>query len=202
MSTLQIEQRGKGKPAQLRRQGLLPVALIERNHETSLYQTSITSLKTAMAAADGLGRVDVEIAGGGKKKAIVKNIEKNFVRQEILTVTLQEVSEDDVMKMDIPVVAINAPADIDGQDVTLMHPTDHVKVRGKMSAMPSQIEVDCSKLQPGDHINAGDIKLPEGIELLSSADSTLFSLQHVKEVSLEPEIGEEPSEEATEEASE
>ncbi len=195
MSILQIEKREKGKPAQLRRRGLLPVALVERSHTTSLYQTSELDLKKAMAAADGLGRVDVEIAGQSKKvKAIVKHIEKNFVHQEILTVTLQEVSEDDVVRIELPIVPINVPADIDGQDVNLLQQTDFIKVRGKMSAMPEQIEIDCANMAVGDHVSAGDLKLPEGIELQSSPDATLVSLQFVKEVSLEPETAEEPAE--------
>jgi large subunit ribosomal protein L25 len=210
MSVLHVERRTAGKPAQLRRRGLLPMALVGRDRTTTLIQATEHDLRKAMATADGLGRLDLEIEGEKKpRKVMVKQVDKDFVHQQILCVTLVEVSGDDVVKLDILIVGINMPEDFEGHGLSLMHPTDHVKVRGKMSAMPERIEVDLSHLEVGHHINAGDLQLPEGIELLSSPDSTIFSLQHLKVASLEPEAAEGegeateevPSEEGAEEES-
>jgi large subunit ribosomal protein L25 len=188
MSVLQVERRTSGKPAQLRKQGLLPMALVERNHTTTLIQARETDLRKAMATADGLGRLDLEIAGEKKaRKVMVKQVDKDFIDQQILCVTLVEVSMDDVVKLDLPVLGINVPEDFEGHGLSLTHPTDHIKVRGKMSAMPERLEVDLSHLEVGHHINAGDVALPDGVELISSADATLFSLQVLKAASLEPE---------------
>lgn len=192
MSVLHAERRTSGKPAQLRKRGVLPMALIGRDHSTTLIQATEMDLKKAMAAADGLGRLDLEIEGEKKpRKVLVKHIDKDFIHQQILCATLVEVSADDIVKIDLPVVAINVPEDFEGHGLSLTHPMDHIKVKGKMSAMPERIEVDLSKLEVGHHINAGDVQLPDGIELVSSADSTLFSLQVLKAVSLEPEVAEE-----------
>src|SRR5579862_1748057 len=191
MSVLQVERRAGGKPAKLRKQGLLPMALVERNHTTTLIQATEVALRKAMAGADGLGRLDLEIAGEKKaRKVMVKNIEKNFIKQQILCVTLVEISADDVVKLDLAILAINVPEDFEGGSLSLMRPTSHINVRGKVSAMPDRIEIDLSHLEVGHHISAGDVQLPEGIELLSSPDATLFSLQILKAASLEPETAE------------
>jgi large subunit ribosomal protein L25 len=130
--------------------------------------------------------LDLEISGEKKaRKVIVKQIDKDFVHQQILCVTLVEVSADDIVKIDVPIVAVNVPEDFEGHGLSLTHPTSRIQLRGKMSAMPERIEVDLSTLEVGHHINAGDVQLPEGVELLSSADATLFSLQHLKAASLE-----------------
>ncbi|HTQ11410.1 MAG TPA: hypothetical protein VMI31_15200 [Fimbriimonadaceae bacterium] len=195
MSVLQVEARGSAKPAQLRRKGILPMALVQRDHSTKLIQAPEAELRKAIAHADGLGRLDIEIAGEKKpRKVMVKYIEKNFIKQEVLCATLVEVSGDDIVKLDIPVHPINVPENFEGAGLSLMHPTDHLKVRGKMSLMPERIDVDLSHLEIGHHINASDVQLPEGIELLSSPDATLFSLQILKAASLEPEIPAEPAE--------
>jgi len=195
MSALQVEARASAKPAQLRRKGILPMALVQRDRSTKLIQATEADLRKAMSHADGLGRLDIEISGEKKpRKVMVKHIEKNFIRQEILCVTLVEVSADDIVKLDIPVHPINVPENFEGAGLSLMHPTDHLKVRGKMSLMPERIDVDLAHLEVGHHINAGDIALPEGIELLSSPDATLFSLQILKAASLEPEVPTEPAE--------
>lgn len=192
MSVLQVQPRAAGKPAKLRRQGLLPMALVGRDHSTTLIQASELDLRRAMAAADGLGRMDLAIEGEKKpRKVMVKHVDKDFVHQQILCVTLVEVSADDVVRLDLPIVATHLREDFEGSGLSLMHPTDHIKVRGKMSSMPERIEVDLSHLEVGHHINAGDLQLPEGLELISSPDATVFSLQVLRVASLEPEAVEE-----------
>ena len=47
------------------------------------------------------------------------------------------------------------------------------------------------------HINAGDVKLPEGVDLVSSPDAVLFTVAFVAAPVLEAES---PTEEPTEEA--
>jgi large subunit ribosomal protein L25 len=203
MSVLQVEHRTSGKPAQLRRRGLLPMALVERNHTTTLIQASEHDLRKAVQGADGLGRLDIEIAGETKaRKVMVKHIEKDFIRQQILCVTLVEVSAEDVVKFDLPIIGVNIPEDFEGHGLSLMNPTDHIKVRGKMSALPERIEIDLSHLEVGHHVNAGDVQLPEGVELISSPDATLFSLQVLKAASLEPEGAAEAAVEEEEEVAE
>ncbi len=164
------------------------MALVDRSHATTLIQATEADLQSAMAGADGLGRLDLEIEGEkGQRKVIVRQVDKDFMRQQILHVTLAEVTESDVVKMDIRVVSVGVPEDLETMDLQLSHPTDHVTLRGKMSAMPEVLEVDVSQLHVGHHVSAGDLQLPPGIELLSSADATLFSLTQVKEQVLEPE---------------
>jgi len=109
------------------------------------------------------------------------------------------VSDRDVVKLDVPVMAINHGEDEQG--TVLTQPTTHVRLQGKMSDIPAHVEVDVSGLEVGHHINASDLDLAEGIKLLSSPDATLFSLQYLRAVSLEPEVSEEPIEgEAEQEA--
>ena len=199
MSVLQVEPRVSGKPAKLRRSGLLPMALVGRDHKTVLIQATEQALRKAMAGADGLGRLDLEIAGEKKpRKVMLKHIDKDFIKQQILCVTLVEVSADDVVKIDVNIFATNIPEEFEGHGLSFTQPTSSVKVRGKMSVLPERIDVDVSSLEVGHHVAAGDLTLPEGVELLSSPDSTIFSLVHLKAAVLEPETAAEG--EVTEEA--
>ena len=195
MSIFQAQRRPEKalKPHQMRREGIIPMALISRDHGTSLLQAKRTDVHYALRHLDGHGGIELEIEDEkGKKKVIVKNVENNPLKGGILSVTLQEVSAKDVVKLDVSVVPINHGEDEQG--TVLTQPTTHVKLQGKMSDMPSVIEVDVSTLEVGHHINAGDVTLPDGVKLLSSADATLFSMQVLKAVSLEPEVSEEPVE--------
>lgn len=190
MSMFQVAKREAAKPKQLRKQGMLPMALVERTHETVLIQAPVNSLREAMARLDSHGRMEFQMEGSTTtRRAIVKHIEQDALRHELIHVTLQEVADDDLVKMDVPVVA-TGHADL-GEGVSLTTITDHLKVRGKMSAIPERIEVEVTNLAVGDHVAAGDIALPEGVDLLSPADATLFTVSIIRDEPAETGLVEE-----------
>lgn len=188
MSMFQVErrQREAAKPKQLRKRGLLPMALVERSHETMLIQAPVEELRQAMAHVDGHGRMELQISGeGGSRRAIIKHVEHDPFKRELIHVTLQEVADEDTVKMDIPVVAIGHSELAEGSGVALQTVTDHLKVRGRVMDLPEHVEVDISNLGVGEHICAGDIPLPNGVELLTPADVMLFNMMLIREPSLE-----------------
>jgi large subunit ribosomal protein L25 len=204
MSILNARPRLGGKPQHLRRDGILPLALVEKSHNTLMLQTNLDEMKKAAAHVDGLGRLDLQIEGEKRpRKVMIKHVDKDYIKQRLMHVTFQEVSEDDTIKVDILVVGSGTPQAVTDGEGVLMQATDHIKLRGKMSDMPESITVDVSGLALHETIQAGGIELPEGIELLSSPESTLFSVTTIAEPVLEPEIavqeGEDeiPADEAT-----
>lgn len=186
MSLFQVQRREKGlKPKQLREKGTIPMAFVERNHETIPIQAPSHELREAMRHTDGRGTLELDF-DGHKRKAIVKSVDHDALKGELIHITLQEVSEDDQVRVDIPVVAVghNDDADTNGIQVTAV--TDVLKVKGKLKDIPEKIEVDISRLSVGEHISAGEAALPEGVELVSAADATLFTVSYIQEPDLEP----------------
>jgi large subunit ribosomal protein L25 len=187
------------------------MALLERKHGTMLIQASIDDLRNAIRHADGLGRLDIMVDGEKKaRKAIVRTVENDPIKHQMIHVTLQEVSDDDMIRLDVPVVALGVPTAMEDTEFVLMQTADHLKIRGRMADMPEKIEVDVTGLELGHHISAGDVTLPEGMELQSSPETTLFTLRQPTVMTEEPaeaeaaegEGEETPAEESKEEASE
>lgn len=188
MSMFQVENRSRdgAKPKQLRKSGLLPMALVERSHETKLLQAPFEDLREAMRHLDGHGAMEFQISGeAGPRKAIVKHIEKDAIKRELVHVTLQEVSDEDSIKMDLPIILRGHVEDEQG--ITLTQVLDHLKVRGKLKNMPDHVEINVGGMTVGSHIEAGQIELPEGIESLSPSDATVATLSVVSEPVLETE---------------
>lgn len=189
MATFQVFPRESSvKAKKLRQQGLVPIALIDRNHQPTLVQASLLELRRAVARADSHGTVEIQLQGEKQtRKAMVRNIEHDALKHQVLSVTLQEVADDDMLKLDVPIVAIGTPRALEeGSNVMLETPTDHVKLKGKVVELPDHLEVDVTGLGLGEHISASDLQLPSGVELLSPPDAVLFSCKVVREVSEEP----------------
>jgi large subunit ribosomal protein L25 len=165
------------------------MAFVEKSHETTLLQAPIDGMKSAIRAADGLGRVSLQFEGekGRPRKAILKNIEVDPLRHEIIHITLQEVSEDDVVTVDIAVHAVGTPTAAETEELLFTQATDTIKVKGKLSSLPESIEYDVSGMEANSHVEAGALPLPDGVDLASSPDATVFSLRPSALATAEPE---------------
>lgn len=189
MSVFQVSRRSSGKAKHLRAQGIIPMGLVERSNVTLPLQVSQEHFNEA-ARQGGHTQVEIQIEGESKpRKAIFKAIDMDPMRHEITHITLQEVTGDSQVKMDVPVVAVGHNEDSKAAGVTLTAVTTSLKVRGRVDAIPESIEVDVSNLHAGEHISASDVTLPEGVELMSPADAIVFSntIDKAPELAAEPE---------------
>jgi large subunit ribosomal protein L25 len=192
MSLLHAKPRTQGPASHLkaiRKEGNVPIALINGKHEIVLIQASAKDTRVAIATASGAGQLKIKIEGEKtERQVMIKNIEQDILNHSILAVTFAEVGEDEIVRVDLEVIPVGVPADVASGAALLSQPTSSLKVKGKLKDLPEKIEVDISHLELGHALTAHDIKLPSGVELVSSSDSTVFSVQIPKEVSLEPEI--------------
>jgi large subunit ribosomal protein L25 len=207
MPALQVEDRDvkKTKPTHLRREGIIPLALTRRDHTTINLQAPVEELKAALKHADGHGRFEVKLSGEKTIKVILKQQTYDWLHHKPLSATLQEVGEDDVLKLDVPVISVGSPEAVTNGEAMLTQPTSHVRLRGKVADMPEQIEIDVSQLGIGDSIPAHSVQLPAGVDLLSAPDATLFTVQVIRaitEAELTPSVEGEEAEAAGEAAEE
>ena len=126
MSTFIAQRRPEDspKPHQMRRAGWIPMALISRSNETTLLQAKRSDAQAALRHLDGHGRIDLEVdSEKGKKKVIVKHVDNDPLQGGLINITLQEVSDRDVVKLDVPVLATHHGEDEQG--TVLTQPTTH-----------------------------------------------------------------------------
>lgn len=209
MTLLTLQERTNTKPKQLRREGIVPIGLVERGKPTRMVQATAAAVKSALTHTTGARMLEVKIEGESKTWTVmVKQVDHEVITGRILTVTLAEVSKTEAIVADVPVTHTGTPRAVADGQALLGHPTTHLKLKGKAMDLPASVDVDVSGLQVGEHVNAGDVELPKGVELVSSPDATLFSVQitraHVEDgapeaaeaAASEPEAQAEPVEEA------
>jgi large subunit ribosomal protein L25 len=178
MSVLNVKERAAEiKPKALRHSGMVPMALVRKGGQTVLIQAAVNDVKRALSKAHGAGMIDVLIEGTkAPVSAIVKQVDRDTISRSLTHVSMLQVNKDDTIRVDVPVTAIGMPEIVTAGEAVLMHPTDHIKVKGKVSDIPDTIEVDISGLAMHESITAGQVTLPEGVELISNHDTQLFSV--------------------------
>lgn len=140
--------------------------------------------------------IDVEVEGGEKEKALIKEVQQHPTTDEILHVSLYITDRKSEITAEVPINLTGvAPAEDLGIGF-LVNSVNNVAVRCLPDNLPSELVLDVSGLAAiGDGITIGDIKLPEGVTLDSKEDPTNVV---VIIVGAQKEIVEETPVEATE----
>jgi large subunit ribosomal protein L25 len=198
MAVLKVAERDVTghKAKHLKKAGMVPMALFQKpDHSVRLIQGHAFDVRQAVAKAHGVGMFDIQIEGETKKRSvIVKQVDQDYMTHRLNNVTLMEVSRDDMITADIPVVVVGVPEAVESGIALLSTPSSAIKIRGKVSELPDHMDIDVSGLEIGGHIVASDIQLPAGIELMSQPDTLLAAVSVAKEPELEVEAEAEAAE--------
>lgn len=189
MAHLELEDRSTSptlKADKLRATGMVPMALIEQDKNIRLVQAPISKVLQALSHASGVGMLDVKVKGESKNRTVVvKQVDYRQSDRTLLTVTIKQIAKDETISAEVAVIGVGVPEAVSDGHGVLGSPTNHVTVRGKANELPQHIDVDVSGLQLHESISASALALPAGVDLISSADATLFSLQPLRHTATE-----------------
>jgi len=197
MSVVHIEPRERTSShsaKHLRQIGVLPMAIVHPHGAPELVKAPMKEVAYALQQNPGLGILECEVAGGKHQTMLVKHIEVEPVNRTLLHMTLQEVSDHEMVHISVPVVALGVCRSAQLGEAVLMQPNLHIRVKAEVDKIPHEIEVDVSGLHPGDAIKVKDLTIPKGLTVISQPDEHVFFLKPaLKEPIEEPEpAAEEP----------
>jgi large subunit ribosomal protein L25 len=104
---------------------------------------------------------------GKTEKAILKGVQRNPARFQILHLDFQRVSMSEAIKVHVPLHFINEITSIGGKKGGIAtHSMVDVEVSCLPAALPEYIEVDLAGLDIGDTLHLSDLVLPKGVEII------------------------------------
>jgi large subunit ribosomal protein L25 len=110
--------------------------------------------------------LDVTI-DGKTEKAILKGVQRNPAKFQILHLDFLRVSMSEAIKVHVPLHFVNENTSIGGKKGGIAtHSMVDVEVSCLPSNLPEFIEVDLFKLDIGDTLHLSDLILPKGVEIL------------------------------------
>lgn len=202
------EETGKGVARRLRLQGRVPAILYGKGNT----KISLDARETQKILSNyGVNRLLQLQLKKGKKSTeypvLIKEVQVNPVRGDLLHLDLFEVSLDHKINISIPVVLIGQEERPD-DGLLVEQQAFEVEISCLPTQIPEKIEVDVSALTLNKPIVAGDLTPPEGVEFVTPMDETLvvasvprLEVEEVEEEEAEAAEGEVAMEEG-EEASE
>ena len=205
------EKVGKGSSGRLRRTGYIPAVLYGEKEEPQPLIVNTKDLEKALSTEAGENVIISLKVGDRARTVIVKELQTDPVRGDLLHVDLCQISLREKLKAAVPIeVRGEAPGVKEGG--ILQHRLREIEVECLPTEIPESIPVDVGGLGIGDSLHIKDLKVTGDIKILVDKEETVVSIvpptvEEVapptpEEVVTEPEvIGEEkevPPEEAEE----
>lgn len=170
--------RGSGVK-RLRATGRVPATIYGRQTKPQNLEIDSLAFKEVMhGAASEIILLDLSISGDSKPKrlAIVQEVQHHPLTRQTLHVDLHEVAEDEKVTAWVAVESSGEAAGVKTGGGTLEHVLFRLKVRALPKDLPEVLLVDVTKLEVGQSIHIGDIKPPEGVEIVGDKHISVLSV--------------------------
>ncbi|WP_430592407.1 50S ribosomal protein L25/general stress protein Ctc [Humidisolicoccus flavus] len=199
-ATLSAEVRtafGKGAARKIRAIGKIPAVLYGHGSEPQHLTLPGHEVMLLVRRSNAIIELDIE---GKDEVALVKDVQRDPVRQIIEHVDLVIVRRGEKVTVDVPVhvEGESAPGTISNLENTTL------QVEVEAMHIPESITVSIEGLEEGAQIHAGDVKLPKGATLLADPELLVVGIATPAAPVLEDEDAEstEASAETAEESEE
>ena len=170
------EGRGKGAARSLRRAGKVPATLYRAGQAQSIQLSRKELSKLINSVAGEQVMVDLQFGDGDKKLALLKDFQVDPIRSELLHTDFFEVSLTETVKITVHVATHGEPIGVKRDGGMLQHPTREILIECLPDKIPGKIDLDISKLEIGQSVHVSDLKLEEGIKILTDPHEVIVNI--------------------------
>jgi large subunit ribosomal protein L25 len=169
----------RAEVTKLRASGRVPATIYGRLAKPQNLEISakeISDLIHHSVSENLLVDLSVENDARSKRLALVQEIQHHPLDGKVLHVDFHEVAENEKVTVQVPVETSGEAAGVKVGGGTLEHVLFKLKVRCLPKDLPEQIVIDVTPLEIGKSIHLGDIKTPEGVEILGDKHITVVAV--------------------------
>jgi large subunit ribosomal protein L25 len=181
------EQIGSKAVQKVREQGRIPA--IVYGHKKEPVAISLDQQEFVEALHHGDRLVDVQV-DKKKDKMLIKAVQYDYLGRDIIHVDLMRVDMSETIKVTVPIELKGTAAGTHESGIIEEH-LDRLEIESKVAAIPKTIVVLIKDVHVGDAIHAGDVELPDGVKLVTPAQTLLVTCHLVAAAKTAEEMEEE-----------
>lgn len=180
--TLDIRTAQGKKVARLRKEGLVPAVVYGHGLEPILGQSEYNVMEKVIRDAGKHTPVHLTVAGK-KRIALIKDIDRDSVKQRIRHVAFHAVKADDFVVTEVPIRLIGlGESEAEKTGLIILQALESVEVRAKPADLPDSIEISVVNLTTDDDkITLADVNLPSDVEFADAVQDLELVIANVYE---------------------
>jgi large subunit ribosomal protein L25 len=187
---------GKGGARRTRRAGKVPAVLYGHGEKPKHISLPARELAAAIRHGGMTQVLEIEVSDGTTALVLPKAIQRDPIKDTVEHVDLLIVRRGEMLTVEVPVTLVGEAA----RDTMVMLEHNVLAVLADATRLPDHVEASVEGLGVGARVTAGDIPLPEGVELAADPGYVIaMVIQSPSAADMEPEAA--PAEGAEEAAS-
>jgi large subunit ribosomal protein L25 len=156
------------KVAALRSAGQLPGVVFGPGYPSDSVTVDAKAFDSLRRHAGPNALIDLSIDGGKAAPVLVHDVQHHPVTRRALHVDLYVVTMTEELTVEVPLIAEGESEAVKDHNGTLLHVTEHVRVRALPDHLPQSIHYSIESLHTFDDvIHVSDLTLPSDITLLT-----------------------------------
>ncbi len=184
-TTIEVQKRdnaGKSAARQLRRADLVPAVLYGGGRESVSIQVPKKQLIELFKDGGHENRIFLlKLAGTDKDRhAMIRDLQLDPMTNQIVHVDFQRILMTERVRVKVHLVLDGTPYGVKTEGGLLDFVNREIEIECLPAAIPQEVHVDVTALRVGQHLEAGALTLPKGVELTSDADLVIVSIKHAR----------------------
>ncbi|MBA3579999.1 MAG: 50S ribosomal protein L25/general stress protein Ctc [Gemmatimonadaceae bacterium] len=185
---------GKGPARTLRSAGQIPGVVYGHARDPQPLTLDTREFEKLLSHIAAESTVIELSLGGHTTKTLIREIQRHPFKRQILHVDFQELVAGEKVTVNIPIVLIGVPDGVRTSGGVLDQTLRELSIHVDPSAIPDHIEVDVTGLIIGHSIHVSELKLAEGIEVMTEAEASVCVVAAPRAVVEETAAATEPAE--------
>jgi large subunit ribosomal protein L25 len=187
------EEIGKNKAKKIRKENEIPAIIYERNREPIPVKIDSIEFMKVFREAGTSNVIDLSV-GNETMLVIIKSIQKDPIKANIIHVDLQRLDMKEKVKVEVPIILHNRDK-IKKQPSVLMQMIENIEIESLPGDIPEEIEINVEDLDFNEPIKVKDLDILENpnIRVITDYDITICVLNRpvdYKEEEQETEVSE------------
>lgn len=183
---------GKNASRRLRRNGMIPVILYGAKDVNIPLTLNKKDVFQILRSESGENTVFEVSFNSETMNAMIKDLQKNLVTDEIIHADLIQIALDKAIRVSVPVVTVGDAVGVKTEGGFVDFINREIEIECLPKDIPEQIEIDISELHLRQSFKVEEVVLPGEIAMISDPETILF---HIEEPAKEEEIEVEEEEE-------
>ncbi|HEY0722446.1 MAG TPA: 50S ribosomal protein L25, partial [Pyrinomonadaceae bacterium] len=191
------EGRGKNDARRARRDGMVPITVYGGGAETVAAVAPLRDLAAILRTEAGRNTIfTIDVEGVGASEVMFHDRQIDPVKGRLIHADLTRLVKGQKIEVTVPLHLVGEPIGVKEKQGVLEQIIREIEIRCEPREIPDSLDVDVSNLDVHVLLHVSDIKVAEGIEILTDADQVIATVGIVKEeeAPAAPAEGEEPVE--------
>ena len=181
--TLRVERRetrGKNAARRLRALGSLPAVVYGDKLESVAIEVERKVVHRLLKEGGGENAVFLlELAGTDESRhAMIREMDIDPISRQIRHIDFQRVNLSRRVRVQVHIELVGEPEGVRNEGGVLDFISRHVELECLPTDIPQKLEVDVNELHIGQHVEAKDLELPEGVELIDDGGRVIVAVSH------------------------